>query len=48
MNELKWVVKDKRGKIIAAFLRRWQAEIWAIRDAGTYCTVEELQEDEQI
>lgn len=39
MDELKWVVIDKRGKVIAAFLRRWQAEFWMIREAGEGCTV---------
>lgn len=46
MDELRFVVKNKRGKIVAVFLRRWQAEQWAINNPMEYCTVEEIKTDD--
>ena len=41
MDELRFVVKNKRGKVVAAFLRRWQAEVWAINNPSEECKVED-------
>lgn len=46
MDELRFMVLNKRGKVVAAFLRRWQAEMWAINNSSEYLTVIEREDCE--
>lgn len=45
LKDLKWIVRDEH-RIIAAFLRRWQAEKFMIEQVNVYCWIEEREDEE--